>query len=138
MDTALTTLQHIPGVLMEKLPPSVQTTINTPLTRRLLTFIVAWNILKQFNKILSGFVLNNWTSDTYDWPRELVLLTGGCSGIGKHVAEDLVGRGIKVVIVDIVEPQSPLGETNSPLRKRMKPVNTDRTQHPTCSTIKGT
>jgi hypothetical protein len=110
METARTILQQWAAAVLEKLPPSVHTTINTPIVRKLLTFVVAWNVVKLFNRILSGFVLNNWQSDRYDWPRELVLVTGGSDGIGKAVAEDLAGRGIKVVILDIQEPKSPLRE----------------------------
>jgi NADPH:quinone reductase-like Zn-dependent oxidoreductase len=79
-----------------------------PATRNLATLLAACVLLQQLNRILSGYVLNNWTSDTYDWPRELVLLTGGSSGIGKSVAAALARRGVKVIVADVLEPAEPL------------------------------
>jgi NAD(P)-dependent dehydrogenase (short-subunit alcohol dehydrogenase family) len=56
--------------------------------------------------------MNNWQS-AHPWQgdRELVLVSGGCSGIGKQIMEDLASQGIRVVILDINEP-------NFQLRKR--------------------
>jgi all-trans-retinol dehydrogenase (NAD+) len=54
----------------------------------------------------SGFfddgVLNNWTKDTYEWDKEIVLITGGAGGIGGSVVKLLAERGIKVVVLDVI------------------------------------
>lgn len=93
---------------LHKLPPPVQSVLQSSTTHNVLGFILAYSLFKNFNRILSSFVLNNWSSDKYDWSREIVLLTGGCSGIGQSVAKDLAGRGIKVIIADIQEPTGAL------------------------------
>lgn len=54
---------------------------------------------------LSRFVLNNWTSDKWDWTREVVLITGGSSGIGERMASMFALRNIQVVILDITAPK---------------------------------
>jgi len=47
-------------------------------------------------------VLDNWQSDTYDWNKEIVLITGGAGGIGGKVVQLLAERGIKVVVLDVI------------------------------------
>ena len=58
---------------------------------------------------ISGFLdtgaANNWTSDTYDWRKEVVVVTGGSDGIGAIIVKLLAERGIKIVILDIQEPK---------------------------------
>ncbi|KAL1384736.1 hypothetical protein HDK64DRAFT_316378 [Phyllosticta capitalensis] len=50
---------------------------------------------------LSKGVSNNWTNDTYDWNKEIVVVTGGSDGIGKHIVLFLAEKGIKVAVFDI-------------------------------------
>ncbi|KAI0164830.1 hypothetical protein GGR57DRAFT_213676 [Xylariaceae sp. FL1272] len=57
-------------------------------------------------RFLSGYlsdgVVNNWSRDTYDWPNEIAIVTGGAGGIGSHVVKLLAERGTKVVVLDII------------------------------------
>jgi len=46
--------------------------------------------------------LNNWTKDTYDWKKEIVLITGGSGGMGGNVVKLLAEMGIKVVFMDVI------------------------------------
>jgi all-trans-retinol dehydrogenase (NAD+) len=54
----------------------------------------------------SGFldiaVLNNWTTDKYEWDKEIVLITGGAGGIGGGIVRLLAEKGIKVVVLDVI------------------------------------
>jgi nucleoside-diphosphate-sugar epimerase len=47
-------------------------------------------------------VLDNWNKDTYDWEKEIVLITGGAGGIGGSVVKLLAEKGIKVVVLDVI------------------------------------
>jgi all-trans-retinol dehydrogenase (NAD+) len=47
-------------------------------------------------------VLDNWTKDTYDWNKEIVLITGGAGGIGGGVVKILSEKGVKVVVLDVI------------------------------------
>ncbi|KAF2007926.1 NAD(P)-binding protein [Amniculicola lignicola CBS 123094] len=46
-------------------------------------------------------VSNNFSNDTYDWNKEVVIVTGGSDGIGKVVVHLLAERGIKVAVMDV-------------------------------------
>lgn len=105
---ALATAQTLFFESIQKLPPPAQSILLSSTTRIVLAVVLAYALIKSFNRTLSSFVLNNWTSDKYAWSREIVLLTGGCSGIGQSVARDLASRGIKVIVADIQEPGTPL------------------------------
>lgn len=50
-------------------------------------------------------VSNNWVSDTYNWNKEIVVVTGGSDGIGMKAVMLLAERGIKVVVLDIQAPK---------------------------------
>jgi NAD(P)-dependent dehydrogenase (short-subunit alcohol dehydrogenase family) len=46
-------------------------------------------------------VTNNWNKDTYDWEKEIVVVTGGSDGIGKAIVHLLAEKGIKVAVLDV-------------------------------------
>lgn len=98
-----TVTQHA-SELIARLPEPVQTAVHNPLVQKAIGALIVLRLLGSVNNVLSSYVLNNFTSDKWDWPNELVLLTGGCSGIGKQVALDLAAKGVKVIIVDVQEP----------------------------------
>lgn len=108
MDSITATVQKLNMEILQRVPPPVQTILRSSTTRNLLAAVIAFNLLKTLNRVLSAYVLNNWTADKYDWSREIVFLTGGSSGIGQGVARDLASRGIKVIVADIQEPTAPL------------------------------
>lgn len=75
------------------------------------SFLVGVFLLKKASNRLSLWAHNNYKSDkTWDWGKELVIITGGCGGIGAQIASKLAAKNIKVVIFDIVEPKGKLGE----------------------------
>ena len=62
-------------------------------------------LLGSTNSYLSHKAYNNWTTDnTWDWSREIVVITGGSSGFGAILVRRLAEKGIKVVSLDINEP----------------------------------
>ena len=80
-------------------------TLHFSRTPAFLTTLLFLGAMRRLNNFLSDGILNNWESDAYDWTKEIVVITGGSSGIGKLVVQDLCRRGISVAIIDIVEPK---------------------------------
>jgi NAD(P)-dependent dehydrogenase (short-subunit alcohol dehydrogenase family) len=46
------------------------------------------------------------TSSKWNFPDEIVVITGGCGGIGKSIATLLSARGIRVAVLDIQAPSA--------------------------------
>lgn len=75
------------AAILATLPLGVAYTVNNILDRR----------------ALGGLILNG----SWDWNKEIVLITGGSSGMGKLMAEEFAQRKIKVVVLDIHHPKDP-------------------------------
>ncbi|KAL4895524.1 short-chain dehydrogenase/reductase 2 [Aspergillus ambiguus] len=86
------------------LPPSTQKILSSSLLPGTLTALLGYVALSQINSVLNSWSLNCLSDQQWQNERELVLVTGGCSGIGKAVMEGLSQYGVKVIIVDIQEP----------------------------------
>jgi short-subunit dehydrogenase len=87
------------------LPPQLQTLLANPTAQKAAGGLAALLLLRATNRFISRGALQNWTSNSrWNNDSELVLLTGGTSGIGKQVMEDLSASGVRVVILDINEP----------------------------------
>ena len=84
--------------------PQVQQVINSPIAQKSLGTILALGLVRYVNKSLSQWAVNNWRSDSWQGEDELVLITGGAAGIGRQVMEDLSRAGVRVVILDIKDP----------------------------------
>ncbi|KAJ5587994.1 uncharacterized protein N7459_003759 [Penicillium hispanicum] len=105
MTAYLDLIQHYLQSALARLPAPVQHLLHNPLTQKAFGVVVALGVVQSLNRSLSQWSNNNWRGTGRWVPScELVLLTGGCSGIGKQVMEDLARTGVRVIILDIVEP----------------------------------
>lgn len=87
------------------LPPQLQTLLTNPTAQKSLGGLATLLLLRATNRFFSNRALQNWTSNApWNNESELILLTGGTSGIGKQVMQDLSASGVRVIILDINEP----------------------------------
>ncbi|OKP14336.1 Short-chain dehydrogenase/reductase family 16C member 6 [Penicillium subrubescens] len=70
----------------------------------------AWKVVPPFtllwaayhiNQYLNTRALNNGVQATFDWKKEIVLVTGGSDGIGAATVLKLAERGTAVIVLDI-------------------------------------
>ena len=100
--TALNPLFVLPLILAGQLSKKGQhLSILHPLAFSRVKVLFYLGLIRWLNNYYSRGVLNNWTDDSFDWKKEIVLITGGSGGIGGHVVKFLSEQGIKVVVLDI-------------------------------------
>lgn len=75
---------------------------------KVLRVLLTIGILKSANNTLSKLVMNNWTADNWRKGEEIVLITGGGSGIGELMARDLAPWSKAVVVLDLTPPKMSL------------------------------
>lgn len=76
-----------------------------------LRLVLALGAVRVSNRLLSSVAANNWRvrgQPGWDWSKEIAVVTGGCSGIGRAVAEGLARKGVRVAVLDIQEPPADL------------------------------
>lgn len=60
------------------------------------------------NRFLNHLARNNWSfpsNETWNWPEEVAVVTGGSGGIGGQIVKGLAEKGVQVAVVDLVEPK---------------------------------
>ncbi|KAJ3548116.1 hypothetical protein NM208_g1148 [Fusarium decemcellulare] len=90
--------------VMSKLPESVAASVNLATIKTVLQVLVGLGVLRYLNKTLNTMAANSWrlrASKGWDWPKEIAVVTGGSSGIGKGIVERLVSLGIQVAVLDV-------------------------------------
>lgn len=90
---------------LASLPEPAQALLRNSTAQKTFAGLGALILARATNRFISQCALQNWTTNSaWNAANELVLLTGGTSGIGKQVMEDLSKSGVRVVILDINEP----------------------------------
>lgn len=105
--TAVLSRLKFNNTLIASLLPSIHHALKFPLAIKGFKTALVFAVLRYINCTLSQLSLNNWQSvPPFKSEDEVVLITGGSSGIGKLVVQDLARRakGIKILILDIREP----------------------------------
>jgi all-trans-retinol dehydrogenase (NAD+) len=109
----LAILYH-PEKLQSIVPKSLYPLITSPAFIKTLKIFLGISVVSKLNQKLSQLSFNNWKSDAkFVKSQELVLITGGSSGIGELMARYFAKVGVKVVILDVSPPKGSLGKLPS-------------------------
>ncbi|KAL2827658.1 hypothetical protein BJY01DRAFT_241121 [Aspergillus pseudoustus] len=99
-------------IIISHLPLTVQDFLARSLVRRSFALLAAAQLLRALNRYLSRKAQNNWVQiKPWNSRNELVLVTGGSSGIGKQMVFDLAKLNVRTIIFDIQEPDFSLPST---------------------------
>lgn len=86
----------------------VRNLASSPRFQKALRVGAALTLVIGTNRLLTQLALNNLSrTHDWDWSEDIVMVTGGCNGIGELVCRKLASHGIKVVAVDLQPPQVP-------------------------------
>jgi all-trans-retinol dehydrogenase (NAD+) len=104
----LAILYH-PDRLRSILPSGLHPLIESPRFIKLLKACLGLVLICKLNNKLSELTANNFKRNArFVKSQELVLISGGSSGIGELMAKDFAKVGVKVVVLDLSPPKEPL------------------------------
>lgn len=85
----------------------------------ILKVLLAYGVVKYTNAFLNSLALNRWRlrkdGAPWDFPNEVVLMTGGSSGFGKLMTEKLAPKVKKVVVLDVQDQPKEFEDSSSNL-----------------------
>ncbi|KAK0392512.1 hypothetical protein NLU13_2007 [Sarocladium strictum] len=92
--------QKLVDVLPENIQQRIQSFVETvPAPAQAAAGVIgALGLLYYTNSFLNNRALGNSSRIRWDWQKEIVLVTGGSSGLGELVARKLAKRSVKVVV----------------------------------------
>lgn len=107
----LIALLYYPDKVRSILPERLHPWIRSPAVIRALSVVLGISVVRGINNKLSQWVTNNWKRDAkFIKSQEIVLISGGSSGIGELMAAQFAKLGVKVVILDLNPPKTDIGK----------------------------
>jgi all-trans-retinol dehydrogenase (NAD+) len=87
------------------------TSLRPETLRTVLSVLLGAGLARTASNLLDQRAANNGqlaAHEGWDWPSEVAVVTGGSNGIGEAIARSVAGKGIKVAVLDVVQPSSQL------------------------------
>lgn len=107
----LLAILYYPEKLQSILPDRVYPVITSDRFIAALKGFLGLGVLRVVNNKLSEYVVNNWKSNAkFVKSQEVILISGGCSGIGLLMATEFAKMGTKVAVMDLNPPKTTLRE----------------------------
>ncbi|KAH8808497.1 hypothetical protein F5884DRAFT_792437 [Xylogone sp. PMI_703] len=102
-------LLYHPEQLLSIIPEKLHPLVSSPKLIAALKAFFALGVLSTASQKFSDLVVNNWKGPAkFNKNEEVVLITGGASGIGAAVTEELAKHQVKVIILDRNPPAGSL------------------------------
>ncbi|KAJ8610945.1 hypothetical protein MRB53_038249 [Persea americana] len=97
----LLALLRYPNLVEQYLPDYAQKIVFEPNFLKYLKYVVGIGAVRATNNFLSRKVVNNWRTVQWKKEQEIVLITGGASGLGELLAHTIAKTCKKVIVFDL-------------------------------------
>ncbi|OHW95739.1 hypothetical protein CSPAE12_05630 [Colletotrichum incanum] len=96
--------------LLHQCVPAATNLTKSPKVQAAAATLCLMGLLPRMNEWLSNRRANNYVSDkSWDWSKEIIVVTGGSSGIGANIVEILECRNVRTIILDLNPPAAKTG-----------------------------
>ncbi|KZL86022.1 short-chain dehydrogenase reductase family 16c member 6 [Colletotrichum incanum] len=100
--------------LLHQCVPAATNLTKSPKVQAAAATLCLMGLLPRMNEWLSNRRANNYVSDkSWDWSKEIIVVTGGSSGIGANIVEILECRNVRTIILDLNPPAAKTGSNVS-------------------------
>ena len=80
---------------------------NVERAKSVLRWLLALGLLGRANSWLNSYAENGWRwsndKNRWNWNKEVAVITGGSNGIGAGVVKGLAAKGVKCVVLDVLD-----------------------------------
>jgi len=102
-----------PDQIRSTLPVNLQGYVGSKRLISTLKWLIGIGLWRRVNTFISRRFVNNFTSDTWRTGKEIVLVTGGSSGIGLAITKEAAKTSACVVVLDLSDPTEALRKSCS-------------------------
>ena len=100
-------LSRGPDSLRRPLLNLLSSSVNVERARSVLKWLLALGLLGRANGWLNSWAENGWqwssNKKQWNWNKEVAVITGGSNGIGASVVQKLSAKGVKCVVLDVLD-----------------------------------
>jgi hypothetical protein len=110
-------LVYFPKELHSILPAQAQRYLPYLTSKACLTtlkVLLGFGLVRKVNNYFSQLMLNNFTRDSWNHGKEVVIVTGAGGGIGEAITRAVAQSSAAVIALDLQAPENPFRRTSLP------------------------
>ncbi|KAK0643956.1 hypothetical protein B0T16DRAFT_416915 [Cercophora newfieldiana] len=103
-DATRVAIEQLPEKLAASIPSNLPASLDSRTATTALWAAFILGTIIRVNRSLNIMASNAWRTSPekgWDWPKEVAVVTGGSSGIGKSIVEQLTALGVRVAVWDV-------------------------------------